>query len=82
MNILCSICGLDHTTVKLTTVRAMTQAKLNSQAGDEITVCEHCKKELLKGNHPLNAPQETPPDQGGFVKPSNPQGDKPAIRPQ
>jgi hypothetical protein len=64
-------------------MKAMTGAKLNQDTGYDITVCEHCKAELLRQNHPINHNLgETPVDQGGFIKPSTPESDKPAVRPQ
>lgn len=82
MDVMCSICGLDYTSVKLTTMQAFTRAKLNSAQGETITICEHCKAEMLKGNHPESVTNgEASVDQPGFIKPSG-TDDKPAVRPQ
>jgi hypothetical protein len=79
------MCGLDGRTVKLTQVAI--SATLETHAGarnpQTATVCEDCKKLLLGGNYPSNQnlSEQGDVNQQGFVKPSQNETPKPAIRP-
>lgn len=75
MGLQCQVCNLDSRTVKLVQLRAY------NERGSEVdmSVCEHCKDLMLKGNHPMNA--EIKPEQNvqGYTKSSE---GYPPVRPQ
>lgn len=78
----CFMCGLDHRSVKLTQVQvsATRETQAGAKDGGSLTVCEDCKKMLLKSNHPLNQNLPNPePEQQGFVKKGDQEG-YPSVR--